>query len=162
VSYANETAISVEKSRAELESILNRYGATRFGYMTEPNRAVICFVAKNKGVKFVLPLPDRSEKRFRVTGHNPPRLRNDSDAYLAWEQACRSRWRALCLCVKAKLEAVASGITTFEAEFLAHFVLPNGETFGEYSIPQLDQMQNGRIPLLQLTNGLQPQPKADK
>ena len=36
----------------------------------------------------------------------------------AWEQACRQRWRALLLIIRAKLEAVESGITTLESEFL--------------------------------------------
>ena len=44
----------------------------------------------------------------------------------AWEQVCRQRWRALLLIIRAKLEAVASGITTLENEFLANIVLPDG------------------------------------
>jgi len=51
--------------------------------------------------------------------------------------------------VKAKLEAVDSGITTFEAEFLAHFVIPGGGTFGEYAIPQIEEVsKTGQMPLL--------------
>ena len=41
-------------------------------------------------------------------------------------QACRQRWRALLLIIRAKLEAVESGITTLESEFLANIVLPDG------------------------------------
>jgi hypothetical protein len=33
--------------------------------------------------------------------------------------------------IKAKLEAVAAGITIFEDEFLAHIVLPGGQTVAE-------------------------------
>jgi hypothetical protein len=35
------------------------------------------------------------------------------------------RWRALLLMIKAKVEAVESGVVTFEDEWLAHFVLPS-------------------------------------
>jgi hypothetical protein len=55
----------------------------------------------------------------------------------AWEQACRSRWRALLLCIKAKLEACAVGITTFDSEFLAHIVTGDGRTVAERIVPQL-------------------------
>ncbi len=59
------------------------------------------------------------------------RQRSPEAARQAWEQACRQRWRALVLVVKAKLEAVETGITTFEQEFMAHIVLPDGKTVGE-------------------------------
>lgn len=152
MNYAAQTEVSVEKSRAEIESILGRYGANRFGYMTEPERAIIGFVANGMAVKFVLPLPTRDEKRFWQTPHGR-RRRTEQEAYAAWEQGCRSSWRALCLCIKAKLEAVQCGITTFEQEFLAHFVLPNGSTFGQHAIPQLDEIKSGHMPILMLTEG---------
>lgn len=152
--YAEDTQVAVEKSRAELERILQRYGATRFAYMCEDSKAVVGFVAKGKMVKFLLPLPDRKDPQFWQTpGRGRPR--GEKRAYLEWEQACRSRWRSLCLCVKAKLEAVDSGITSFEAEFLAHFVMPDGRTFGELAIPQIHEAaKTGRMPTgLLLTNG---------
>lgn len=59
--------------------------------------------------------------------------------------------RSLCLCVKAKLEAVESGISSFESEFLAHFVVPGGKTFGEIAIPQLEEARiSGKLPQLLL------------
>lgn len=63
-----------------------------------------------------------------------------------WEQACRSRWRALLLSVKAKLESVEIGISEFEEEFLAHIVDPaTGRTVGEDIVPQIAKRyeQNG-------------------
>jgi hypothetical protein len=51
----------------------------------------------------------------------------------------RQRWRALALVIKAKLEAVEAGITIFEEEFLAHIVLPDGRTAGEYMVPQIEE-----------------------
>ncbi|GBR74832.1 hypothetical protein NO1_1939, partial [Candidatus Termititenax aidoneus] len=53
----------------------------------------------------------------------------------------------LALCIKAKLEAVESGISHFEDEFLANFVMPNGQTFGECVVPQIDRIyKNGSVP----------------
>ena len=37
----------------------------------------------------------------------------------------------------AKLEAVESGITTIEDEFLAHTLLPDGTTAGDWMRPQI-------------------------
>ena len=46
---------------------------------------------------------------------------------------------ALCIIIKAKLEAVESEITVFDEEFMAHIVLPNGETVGSVMVPQIEQ-----------------------
>ncbi len=147
MSYAENTSVSVEKTRAEIEATLSRYGATRFAYMTADTHAMIGFVAHGKGVRFILPLPSRDDPRFTVREFRRMGVlvkkcpRKPEDAYKAWEQACRSLWRSLFLCTKAKLEAVSAGITTFEAEFLAHFVLPTGQTVGERMIPQIEEMR---------------------
>jgi response regulator RpfG family c-di-GMP phosphodiesterase len=42
----------------------------------------------------------------------------------------RRRWRCLAMVIKAKLEVVASGISSFEEEFLAHVMLYDGRTVG--------------------------------
>ncbi len=157
-SFAQDTSVSVERSRAEIESTLAKYGANRFGYMTDESRAMIGFVMNGKAIKFTLPLPDQSEERFQIQTYRRAgivRKGNANSPEMArrlWEQACRSRWRSLNLCIKAKLEAVAAGITTFETEFLAHIVTPGGQTIGQRMLPQLDAMvRDGRTPVLQLS-----------
>lgn len=146
--YAADTSVSSERSRAEIETTLRRYGADSFGYLSTRETAVIGFEVNGRRMKFVLPMPDPGAKEFRRT---PSRnlLRTPAQADEAWEQACRQRWRALALCVKAKLEAVAAGITTFEEEFLAHIVLPNGSTVGESALPAVAQAYaSGNVPPL--------------
>ena len=46
--FAENTSVSVEKSRAEIEGTLARYGATHFAYMTGPGRAAIEFIAQGR------------------------------------------------------------------------------------------------------------------
>lgn len=135
--FAENTSVSVEKSRAEIEDILMRYGADGFSYATMNGIVQIEFLASERRVRFVLDLPRRDEKRFT---HTPSRgnARTDAQAFAAWEQACRQSWRALALVIKAKLEAVESGISEFEEEFLAHVVLPNGQTVGQWMRPQVE------------------------
>jgi len=134
--YAQATTVSSEKSRAEIEATLRRYGATSFMYGTSERRAVIAFEAFERRVKFELPLPSQLDVEFVMTPGGR-RTRTTAQAVAAWEQACRQKWRALALCIKAKLEAVESGITTFEAEFLAHIVLPNGRTVHDEVSPAM-------------------------
>lgn len=148
--FAKETTVSSEKSRAEIERTLNRYGASHFAYGSAPDRAMVGFQACNRRVKFELPMPNPFAREFT---HTPSRdiERNDKERLNAWEQACRQRWRALLLVIKAKLEAVDAGITTFEEEFLAHIVLPDGRTVGAYMLPSIGEAyETGRMPPLQL------------
>lgn len=146
--YAENTSVSVESSRAEIERTLQRYRAESFAYGWDRERAVIEFKAQGRRIRFVLPLPDPNAREFT---HTPGRelQRSPAKAYEAWEQACRQRWRALALAIKAKLEAVEAGITTFEDEFMAHIVLPDGSTFGAWARPQIERVyQLNEMPAL--------------
>lgn len=135
--FAETTTVTSEKSRAEIEKILTRYGASGFMYGWQSTHALLAFEMAGRRVKFALPLPDRKDREFT---HTPNRgtKRSDSQAEAAYEQAVRQKWRALALVIKAKLEAVESGITEFEEEFLAHIVLPNGNTVGQFMLPQVE------------------------
>ncbi len=74
-------------------------------------------------------LPAKDDPAFTTYMRGSNRhQRTGTAASAEWDQACRQRWRALALLVKAKLEAVESGIVSFEEEFLAHVVLPDGST----------------------------------
>lgn len=131
--YAANTEVSSDKSRAEIERILTRWGADEYAYMMSKDRAQVAFTYNRLRVRFVLPLPDRNSPDFT---HHSRGKRTPSAAEGAYEQAVRQRWRALALVVKAKLEAVESGISTFEQEFYAHLVLPNGQTVFEATSEQ--------------------------
>ena len=127
----------------EIERTLTKYGADRFMYGWQPSGAVIGFAMNGRNIKFILPLPDKLDKKFTHYirgGFYTPRVENEARA--KWEQACRQRWRALALCIKAKLEAVECGITSFESEFLAQFITHDGRTVGEVVIPQLNDKTN--------------------
>jgi hypothetical protein len=133
--YAENTDVSVEKSRAELERTINRFGADQFLYGRDGNRAVVRFRAAGRHVQFLLDLPDPGDPEF--TRHSRGK-RTPQAAEKAWEQACRQRWRALNLAVKAKFAAIEAGISTFDDEFLAFIALPDGATVGSWLAPQID------------------------
>jgi hypothetical protein len=146
--YASETSVSVENSRAEIERTLRRYKADAFGYSTEGSRARVMFKIAGRFIRFDLTMPDPKSREF--TQHSRG-SRTPEAAKKAWEQACRQRWRALALVIKAKLEAVSAGITTVEDEFLAHTILPDGSTVGEWArdeVPRLYSEGGAPRPLM--------------
>lgn len=132
--YAENTSVDPSRSRQEIERILTRYGADGFMYGWEGTDAVVGFRAHDRHIRFVMQIPDRAD--FAKTPSRGQK-RSPEAQQSAWEQATRQKWRALALVIKAKLEAVTAGITEFESEFLAHIVLPDGTTVGQWAIPQV-------------------------
>ena len=129
MTYAANTSVPVERSRAEIERTLTRYGAKSFAYFTEQGRAIIVFVANERRIRFDLPLPATTTEKDM--------------------KASRQKWRALLLCIKAKLEAVEAKIETFEEAFLAHVVLPDGMTMGQHAKPAIAlAYKSGELPPL--------------
>ena len=128
--YAEYTRVPVEKTKTDIEATLMRYGADRFAYFTEASKAIIIFEAHERRLRFDLPLQEGASEKAQ-------RLR-------------RQQWRALLLCIKAKLQAVASKIETFEEAFLAHVVMPDGKTVYEHTGPRIAQIAKGgeMVPLL--------------
>lgn len=150
--YAESTTVPSDRSRAEIEKTLARYGATTFQYGWQQDRAAIGFVMSGRQIRFILPLPDRENPDFTRTPTGKSRTATAAEA--AYEQAVRQRWRALSLMVKAKLEAVASGIVTFEEEFLPHTVLPSGRTVAQEIMPAVESAYaTGAVTPLQIEGG---------
>ena len=144
--YAKQTTVTPAKSRAEIESIITRYGADQFAYGWQDEQAMIQFRFERRVVRFVLTMPDRDDDEFSLTPAG--RRRRSTDGTLKeWEKACRQIWRALALVVKAKLEAVESGIVTFDEEFLPYLLLPDGTTVASNVIPVvIAAYETGRMP----------------
>ena len=143
--YAEGTSVPMERSRAEIERVLLRYGASDFAYRTNAQRAELAFFVRGTSVKLGVNFPSIEEKRFAQTPTGRPR-RGENPAQQAWDQEVRRLWRALSLVIRAKLEAVESGISTFEREFMADIVMKNGKTIGEAILPRLSEaVQSGRL-----------------
>jgi hypothetical protein len=106
MTFARRTTVTVEKSRAEIEHVVKRYGAKGFISGWQGDRVRIEFLA--------------GDRHIRMSMTEPPA-----------EQPRRSKWRSLLLLVKAKLEAVDAKITTLEEAFLGDIVMPDGRTVYE-------------------------------
>lgn len=150
--YAKGTEVAASRSRDEIERTLARYGADAFAYATNRQQAMVEFSANGRRIRFLLPLPDPASPEFTLTPTG--RSRSATAARDEWEKATRQAWRALALLVKAKLEAVESGIVTFETAFLAHTVLPSGGTVADEIAPQVEAAYlGGKVAPLQITAG---------
>lgn len=139
--FAANTEVSVEASKAEIERTIHRYGATSFMAGYNGLRAIVAFEMSGKRIRFDLTLPDPAGDefcRYRVNQHSTELVeRTPAKARELWEQACRQRWRALLLLIKAKMEAIEGQITSFDEEMLSHIVMPDGRTVAETVVPGL-------------------------
>lgn len=127
--YAEDTKVPVERSRMEIEHLLAKAGADQFLSGWEHEKAMIGFRISGRYVRMYLPLEAKARQ-------NP-------------DQVARSRWRALGLVLKAKLEAVNVGIVTLEEEFLAHIVMPDNRTIGSHVLPRIaEAYKTGKLPAL--------------
>lgn len=146
--YAAGTAVPLDRSKAEIERMLRRYGCNQFGSgWAQGEKGVsyahVTFKHGSTSIMLALPMPNYNELAKDGRGHR----RNKTELDNAYAQEERRRWRALCLIIKAKLEAVSTGISTLEREFFSDLVLPDGSTLGDRLIPQLEAIQNGRLAL---------------
>lgn len=168
--YAEGTSVPVEQSRLEIERTLERYEANGFGYAWDERIEITPARCKQGGcqragraidecrrlhrwevdeekrfVREIVAISFRfKERRIRLDVPMPTEAEAGSKA--RHEAATRQRWRALLLVLKAKLEAVASGISTLEHEFLADIVTDSGQTVGDILVPRLtDAVRAGRL-----------------
>lgn len=132
--FAENTTVAPEKTKAEIESLVTKRGATHYGTATKPGESGITFVVNGRMVRFRVPFPSREEmkKTLKATvqrwkwGTVP-----DDVADQAVQQEVRRRWRCLLLSIKSKLEVSATGIESFEEAFLANIVTSDNMTVWE-------------------------------
>lgn len=130
MAYAEKTTVPVSKTRIEIEELIRKHGAGQFVSGYSGNKVMIGFTASSRQVRFTIEIPEGKTDK-------------------GTDQIERQRWRALLLVIKAKFEAIESGVSCFDDEFLAHIVLPNGTTCGEYMLPRVDEAyQTRQMPAL--------------
>lgn len=124
MSYASETSVPVDRSQREIEQLVLKAGATSFYRGQDGAKALIGFQLKERRIMFDLPLPQPDEFAFyERRGRKVKSAPHQVEQML--EQAERAKWRALALCIKAKLVSVESGVESFEEAFLAQVVVPH-------------------------------------
>lgn len=133
MSYAARTDVPTGRSRDAITALLRKHGAGSIAVLDDPKRISLAFVLADRNIRFTVPLRAKSSKT-------------------ATEQDERSRWRALLLVVRGRLESVETGISTFEEAFLANVVLPDGSTVAEQTAPSIAEAYalGAAVPLLRI------------
>jgi hypothetical protein len=127
--FAEDTGVTAAKSRDQIVEMMKRAGADAFLFGEDKGRATIGFRLEGRYLRFTVPIPERGPR--------------------GGEQLVRTRWRALWLVVKARLEAVAIGLTTIEEAFLAETILPDKHSVAEVMLPQIEAAyRDGKMPPL--------------
>jgi hypothetical protein len=120
--FAEKTAVPVSRTRIEIENLLHKYGANQFASGWIGDNASIAFVAHGRMVRFVLPIPTEDDVARKKTWNDT----SDTGRVKKYiDEETMRRWRCLLLAIKAKLESVSTGISSFDEEFLAHIVVDN-------------------------------------
>lgn len=141
MAYAGKTKVPIDRTESEIKTLLKKRGATSYASGEANSIAQIVFEMKGRRILFRAPLPMRKDFPPGATGED------------RWMQAGRSRWRALQFVIKAKLEAADTGIVSFEDEFLAYTMTPDGRTVGEWARTELTRALTDGRPLPPLLGG---------
>ena len=135
--YAKGTRVPVKQSKGEIEDTLIRYGIEEFFFATSSRGDGIGFHYKGRTIKFGIPLPKKNDFAPTETGERDRK------------REVRRLYRVLVIALKAKLELVDAGLTTFEDEFLAQTCLTGGRTVSGALQPQIEKMlETGDMPKL--------------
>jgi hypothetical protein len=124
--YAQDTSVPVGRSQENIRKLVRDRDATAFAVAEEDGRAAVSFKMAGRVLRFIISLPASDDPKEE-----------------------RRLWRALFMCIKAKLVIAEEGIETFDEVFLANIVMPNGQTVGQWAQPQVTQMvEGGNMPKL--------------
>lgn len=146
--FAYGTDVPAERSRAELESLLDKHKATETALYRDKDRTVLVFRMNGRMVKIAINRPTEADLP------KPGRKRTPSEVEAAIEAEWRRRWRARVMILKGKLEQIYAGESTVEVEFLADTMLANGKTVAEVMLPRIaESYQSGDMPSLMLGSG---------
>lgn len=131
--YAKTTPVPVERSRHELEKLLESYGVEEFFIGRSPRGDGIGFKYKNKVYKMNVPNPSKANKTEKQ-----------------YKQELRQRWRILFMSTKMKFEEIDAGVKSFEDQFLAQMCLPDGTTVSDFmklpgNVKRLEQTQMPKL-----------------
>lgn len=127
--YASGTRVAPDRSRAEIESTLVRYGVTHYGVVTTPDAAVLAFQLAGQNYRITLPLPNPQDRKYTRTSTGQARAA--TPARQAYEQDVRARWRVLLLVIKARLEMATLLGQPIADALVEHRVLGDGRTVAE-------------------------------
>jgi hypothetical protein len=136
--YAENTTVSVDKSRGDISGILAAHGVERMAWGTGPEGDTLQFELDGHQFRFAIPKPTPDSMRADY-GHEYAYPHN-IDWRAKADQEWRRRWRAYVMLTKMKMEFVESGDSTLEREFMPYLLVDG--------VPLGTLLEEGRLPAL--------------
>jgi len=137
--YAEGTRVAPEKSRAEIETLFRKAGATRVMIDADDGGGVATLLIQlaDRFFRFRVTRPTLDEARAERQKQKRRGHPKSGELERMVDDEWRRRWRVLLLVSKAKLELIASKESTAEREFMADLVMPGGRTLSEIAFPKI-------------------------
>ena len=110
--YKN-TSVQYTKSQAEIGKILSSHGITNTQFTNVKGMVIFVFSAPDSMSAYKIKIPVDDVKNLNQI------------------------YRILFNYIKSKFLSLDIGLIEFEKEFMSYRILPNGETAGEFLIPQM-------------------------
>jgi hypothetical protein len=143
--YAEGTSVPIERTMAEILSVLKAHGCSSYAFAVERGVHQIMFAHGGYSYKMSVIPPDEGNFELPAT-----RQRRTSDGIKkAYEDEYRRRARVLLISVKAKMEMCSIG-SSIEKEFLGDLMLPTGRTMAQWSAEELPKLNRGEEPTFML------------
>lgn len=146
--YAEDTTVSIAKSRGEIDGLLRQWGCTQIAWVDdyEHGAARLQFLWKRGDdgfvARFEIKVPDDNElEKLAVHATTGAFLPARFDKLCAARG--RHQHRVLALWIKAALNAVEAGIVEPAAIFLPWLVGRDGRTVAEVALPRLGKLLEG-------------------
>jgi hypothetical protein len=132
--YENSTA--GQKAMAEIQTILQKFGCSKFGTMLDFDAGTLVVQFEWNGQKVSFPANFKGYAA-RWLEENPHSSRRQS-TLAQWEKKAleigsMAVYSILRDWIKAQLVAVETGLVKFDEVFLAHLLLPNGKRVIEHA-----------------------------
>jgi hypothetical protein len=120
--FAKGTDVSPEKSQMQISKMLRDFKCSSVMMGYENERAFIGFIYGKTQVRMFCPI-------------------------VKSEPENRRRWRVLRIVIQSKFEIIHCGIKSFEEEFFADIVMPNGMTVSQMALPAVNKaLDSGIMP----------------
>ncbi len=106
--FVRKTQVPAEKSIGEIKRALLKFGCKNFQQGNNKDKGHISFTYEGKKVRINFSIPPFPGADVTIAQMKK------------YEKATNIRWREILICIKGKLESVATEIETFEEAFMAH------------------------------------------
>lgn len=148
--YGSGTSVSIENSmRAIRKMLMSKIGARQIqiGDDLDAGTATVMFKYKHFIYKIVIFLPDPDADEYWKTPSRRQK-RTKEQAFKAWEQAARQRWRSIWLRIRCLADLIEmNDFKAVDQMLLGYIMLPGNQTAFEYYTPQLEKAyETGDMP----------------